>query len=125
MRSRAGKGRLPCQHLVAHHCQRVDIGPCVNVAFARDLFRRHVARRADAGSDIRKTVAAGCFVERAGDTEIGEQCVAVLQEDVFRLDVAVDDTSGVCAGERSGGLGQNADGGIDWELRLAIEQLAE
>jgi hypothetical protein len=64
-------------------------------------------------------------VQCAGDAEVSEECVSVLEKDVLRLDVAVDHACAVRAREGIGCLGEDPDCGPDGECWLALESLAE
>ena len=77
-------------------------------------------------TSVRRLLPVASWSARATPKSASE-CVAVLQEDVLRLDVAVDDAGGMRAGECTGGLGgqEYEMAVIDRELRLAIEELAE
>ncbi len=50
------------------------------------------------------------------DAEVGDQGLAVLQEDVLGLDVAVDDAALVGELERGGDFLGQADRIVDWEV---------
>ena len=54
-----------------------------------------------------------------GDAEVGDQRAAVVQQDVLRLDVAMDDAVAVGVVEGAGDLGGDAHGVGDGELLLA------
>ena len=66
---------------------------------------------------------ACCTAER--DAEVGDQGLAVLQQDVLGLDVAVDDAALVGEVEGGGDFLRQADGVLDRELLLAGEAAAE
>ena len=107
-------------HLEEHRPQGVDVGPAVDVAAVR-LLRGHVLRRPD--DDPGAGDAAG--VERAGDAEVHDLGVAVLVDhDVLRLEVAVDDAQPVGLGQPFGDLPGQADGlGLVEVARPADEAL--
>ena len=73
------------------------------------LLRRHVGRRAERKTGTGQPLGAGGVAHRLGDAEIHHQCVAVGQEDVLRLDVAVDYAALVGLGERVGDLPRQPD----------------
>ncbi len=85
-------GTSPGEHLVQHAGERVEIAPGIR-RLAAGLLRRHVLRRADHEAHPGKFFAAG--LGRPGDPEVGDARVALHQEDVLRLDVAVDHVPGV------------------------------
>ena len=81
------------EHFVEHHAQRVDVRAVVHVCGLLDLLRRHVVRRAhDLPVAGERGVAAASRPEDLGDAEVGDLHPALLvEQDVLRLDVAVDD----------------------------------
>ena len=85
----SGVRRLARQHLVEQAAEAVDIGPGVEAAFAGGLLRAHVARGAEGEAGLRHPVAAG-VAHGQRDAEVGDQRRPVVQQDVLRLDVAVD-----------------------------------
>jgi hypothetical protein len=107
-------------HLVKDDTEGEDVGARVQV-FAPRLFRGHVGhrahRRAGTGQGIlhvlRLGVRAGdgrAVFQQLGETEVEDLGVAARgDEDVGRLDVAVDDTAGVRGVQRIGDL----DGQVD------------
>jgi hypothetical protein len=87
-RGRARIGRRPRQHLVQHHGQRVDVGAGIHGHRPVRLLGAHVGRRAHGRAALGDVFVS---VGGAGDPEIGHQRVAVPgEEQVFRLDVAMD-----------------------------------
>ncbi len=97
------------QHLEEHTAQRVDVGPSIRLA-AGDLLGRHVVDGADDGA-LRGQPGDG--VEPLRDAEVGEVrvllAVADRDQDVRRLDVAVDEPARVGRIERGGELRQQLD----------------
>src|SRR3954471_16913815 len=83
-----GVGDLPGEREVQHAAERVDIGAPVD-GFAADLVRGHEVHRPDPPTR-RGQAALGERV--AGQVEVAEVDLVVgAQEDVRRLDVAVDE----------------------------------
>ena len=60
-----------------------------------------------------------------GDAEVGQPGVALRQEDVLRLDVAVDHVAGVGVLQGLGDLAGDPDGVADRQAAFAAEPLAE
>jgi hypothetical protein len=90
------EGHAPRQHLVENHAQRVEIAAAVDVE-PLDLLRRHVGGRPHREARARAPIAA----EEAGDAEVHDLRRAVrCDDDVGRLDVAVDHPLTVCLVER-------------------------
>ena len=87
-----GERRLADEHLVQHAAEAVDVAPGVDVLAAERLLRAHVVRRADGHAGLGQLLAAG-LAHRPRDAEVGDQRVAAEQQDVLRLDVAVDDAA--------------------------------
>ena len=85
-----GEGRLAGQHLVGHRAQRVHVAAGADVALAHRLLGRHVRRRAERHAGLGHAAAAG-LLHRERDAEVGDQRLAILQQDVLGLDVAMDD----------------------------------
>jgi hypothetical protein len=110
------EGRRAREALVQDAGQRVAVGTRVD-GFAADLFRSEIVERADHLPGVRRGAA-----ELLGDPEVGQVDVAVLiEQDVRRLDVAVDETAAVRGVERARDLGENRDRTIGRELGLAFE----
>ena len=93
---------MAAEHLVQHHAQAVDVSTAVDaVRRAGDLLRRHVRR--SAGDDAEFGTVRPRLVE--AEPEVYEDGAAVRREDdVRRLDVAVEDEPGVGVGQ---GIGQS------------------
>ena len=94
--------RLARQHLVHHAAERVEIAAPVDRSPAA-LLGAHVRRRAGPERGLAPGGRPG-RVERAGDAEIGDDRLAVLEQDVLGLDVPVDDAAAVGVVERAGDL---------------------
>ena len=124
LRGRAGVGRLSGEHLVQHRAEGVDIAPAVELTVGGGLLGAHVLRRAQRKSGLGETPAAG-LGHRARDSEIGHHRRPMSDQDVFRLDVAVNDATpmGIRQGTRR--LGRDADGVVDRELSLALQPVAQ
>jgi hypothetical protein len=108
--------------LEQHAAEREHVRACVEVALAARLLGCHVAGRADGHARARHR---GCPVvrrrhaRRARDAEVEHAQpvdLAVLEEQVARLDVAVDHALGVCDGEALGRVARDGDRLGDIEL---------
>jgi hypothetical protein len=87
-------------HLVHHHAERVEVAAWVGLG-TLGLLRREVRGRTHHRAGLGEVRLRRC-VEGAGDAEVGDlHRAGRADEDVRRLDVAVDETSGV--GEAEGG----------------------
>ena len=120
----AGEGRLTRQHLVGHRAQGVHVAPGTDVALAHRLFGRHVGGRAEGHAGLGHAAAAG-LLHGERDAEVGHEGLAILQQDVLGLDVAMDDAALV--GELEGGRDflRQADRVVDRQLLLPGEAGAE
>ena len=87
---------------------------------ALDLLRREVLRGAE------RRVRRGQVVAGLRDAEVGDEHAAVgRQQDVRRLDVAVDDAAAVRGVERVGDLGQDRDGLARFHGTVLVEVVAQ
>ena len=119
-RGAAAERPLAGGHLVEHHAEREDVGAHVG-RLPLDLLRRHVGDRAEQrpGADDRQRLRRALVDRRlrrahGGDAEVDHLRPAVVgDDDVARLEVAVDDAVGVGraerVGERHGEVEQRAD----------------
>src|SRR5690242_13181320 len=88
------------------HAERIDVGAPIERLTTR-LLGGEVLRRAD---DHIRARLLDVSRDRAGDTEVGDHRVPVLvEEDVVRLDVAMDDPLAVREGQRSGDVDPQPD----------------
>ena len=90
LRRRAGERRLAGEHLVQHAAEAVEVAPPVDRRVAAGLLGAHVGRRADGEAGLGEPLAAGRASARA-IPKSATMRVAVGEQDVLRLDVAVDD----------------------------------
>ena len=85
-------GSSPGQHFVEHHAQGVNVRALVHVLRVLQLFGRHVVRRADGQAAGRQRDLVLGLAEQLGDAEVGDLHPALrVEQDVLRLDVAVQD----------------------------------
>ena len=96
MRRRARESDVARQHFEHHAAQREEVAAAVEVA-ARGLLRAHIRRGADGDADLREHHAGRCRRghQRLANPEVGDDRVAFVEQDVLRLDVAVDDVAPV------------------------------
>ena len=120
----AGVRRVPGQHLVHHAGEAVQVAAPVEIVRADRLFGAHVHRRAERDPRLRDRRVLGRALHPR-DPEIGHDGDAALEEDVLRLDVAVDDPLVVRPLERAGHLDADAHGRVDGELPLAPDPVAQ
>ena len=86
-----------------HRAECVDVHACIECALACGLLGRHVLGRAEREAGARHPVGA-CLLQRQRNAEIRDEGVAVLQQDVLGLDVAVNDAVRMGIAERVGDL---------------------
>ena len=123
LRRRSRKGRLARQHLEAHNGECVDIGARIDVILAGELFGRHVRRGAGGHPCAREARIIRGLLERTRNAEVGQQRVPILQQDVLRLDVAMDEPARVCLGQRVSDLRQYSNRVANGQLSLSVETL--
>ena len=126
----AVEGDVAREHLVEHDAERVDVRLAVDVVAER-LLGRDVVR----GAEHAALGGQAAVVHRAGDAEVGDLGRALLvDEDVLRLDVAVDDAAPVRGAERAGDLDRVGDRLVDRQApepadpvleRLALDVLED
>ncbi len=111
------------QALVEHQPERVQVGTAVELAAAH-LLGREVLRRAHHHVVAGQVLAGG--VESLGDPEVGEHHTPVGgDEDVARLDVAVDEAGTVGGIECGGDARADVDRQLRAQPRLDVEELAQ
>ena len=120
----AGERRPPRDHLVEEAGERVDVAARVDVA-PRDLLGRHVERRADDLAGARQLLGAGDGgdfrqpevdqLRRLAHLAIGSE------DDVGRLEIAMDDAGGVRRVEPPGQARRDVHRALDRHRLLARE----
>ena len=97
----ARNGGRPVAHGVEDAAEAEQVA-AASTGVAAGLLGRHVVRRAGQVAGVREAGVVG----RAGQAKVGEQrpLDALLQQDVRRLHVAVDEALGVGGGQAGGGL---------------------
>ncbi len=116
----ASERRVACEHLVDHRSQGVHVRAGGDLPLAHRLLRAHVLRGAQRHPGFGHPGAAR-LARRQGDSEVRHQRPAVVQQDVFRLDVPVDDLVAVGVIEGGGHFGRDPHRVGHRELLLPIE----
>ena len=113
---------MPGAHRIQHAAQAEEVGPVVDRLAAR-LLGRHVLRRPGHHAALR---LAG-VVDGAGQPEVGDldPLDAVLQQDVRRLDVAMDQALGMRGGQSQRRLHADAQDLLDAQRAVAVDPLLE
>ena len=70
-------------------------------------------------------LADAALAQRLGEAEVGEEGALAFDQDVVRLDVAVDDAGGVGGVERFGDLAEQGDGARRRQRPLAVDRPAQ
>ena len=117
----AHERRAPDERLEQHATEGVDVESLVE-RLGAELLGRHVGRGPEGGAGRGQTRLVGGLAD-VDDPEVGEvDEVAGGQQDVRRLDVAVDDAGPVRRVERVGDLLDDADGPFRWQRAVGGEQ---
>ncbi len=125
LRRSSGERRLAGQHFVQHHPERVHIGPGIDVVLARGLLRTHVLRRADADAGLGQPDSAFADAPDKRYAEVGDQSAAVVEQNVVRLDVAMDHAAPVGILQPGGDFSRDPDRLRHRQLGFALEPGAE
>ena len=116
-------GRLRRKHLIRHRTQRILIRSRIELAVAGRLLRAHVVRSAEGKAGLGYPGAA-CLGHGQRDAEVGDHRLAGLQQDVLRLQVAVNDAlaMGVIQGVRQ--QGEQTNRLLDRQLHVRLTSRA-
>ena len=118
---RRGERRASGQHLVGEDADGVDVGPVVHVRIGRGLLGRHVGGRAERDAERGERGRAARRAHCLGDAEVGDYGVAIGEQDIVGLDVAVDNAVPVGEGEGVHHLAQDLGGLRHRQLAFAGE----
>jgi hypothetical protein len=124
LRSRRAEWRLPREHLVQEARETVLIAPPVEVALRHRLLGTHVEGRTE-GDPALSQLLLGTRRECSRNSEVGHNGMPVLEKNVLRLDVAMDQAAAVRVVECVGDLTGDADGLVDRQLMLAVHPRAK
>ena len=120
-----GERRPARQGVVEGAAERVDVAAHVGVARLERLLRRDVVERPQRYAGLRQ-ILAGVPLEAAGEAHIDELGpTRGGNDDVRRLDVAVDDAPAGRVGESGGDLEHVVDGLADGQPAPPLEQDAQ
>ncbi len=106
------------QHLVRHAGEAVEIAAPIEVRVRRRLLRAHIAGCPHRHPRLRQAVPLRRR-DRPTDAKIRDQRVPAAQEDVLRLDVAVDDVMAMGEAQGVGDLAGDRERIVERELSLA------
>jgi len=116
--------RVTDEHLVENAPQGVHVGGNPDRLVAGGLLGTHVVRRAEAQARLGEPAPAR-DTHGQRDAEVRDHGLPVLEQDVGRLDVAVDDTLPVRIVQSLGHVGRNAHRLVHRKLVLAVELLPQ
>ena len=120
LRGSAGERWLAREHLVQHAADRVHVARGIRIPIRRRLLGAHVIRGAEAQTRFREAPATR-LLHRQRDPEVRHHRLPVVQQNVRRLDVAVDYVVPVRVVERAGDGAGDGDGLIDGQLLLPFD----
>jgi hypothetical protein len=123
-------GPPPREKLEEHHPEGPHVRARVDVARGAHLLRGHVERRAEHGPRLGEAPAAGAVPERLGHAEVehlhpGAAADGSREEEVLRLEIAVNDARGVRLGHRLASLGDVLGDHLDGERARVAQHGAE
>ena len=116
--------RIAHQHLVGHRAERVNVRASIDYAIAGGLLRTHVMRRSQRKAGLRDA-AAPRVAHGQRDAEIRDQRLPFMQEDILRLEIAVNHVVSMRIVERAGDAAGDAHGLLDRKLLLAIQPMTK
>ncbi len=119
----AGEGRDAGEHLVERRAQRVEVAAVVDLLLPERLLGGHVVGRPVGVAGARERPLADAWANEPEVAELGEALRG--DQDVARLDVAVDEARGVGVLEGAGDLGGEVDRLLLGETPLLAEDLLE
>ena len=116
--------RLAQQHLIGHRAKRIDIASRGDLPLPHRLLGAHVVRGAQRHPGLGHPGAAGT-AHGQGDAEVGDEGGAVVEEDVLRLDVAVDDAVAVGVIQRRGNFARDPNRVRNRQLFLPVQPISQ
>ena len=118
-----GERRVAQQHLVQYAARGKHVAPRRDVPFAHRLLGAHVLRRPQREAGLGHPWPGAARRER--DAEVGHQRPSIVQQDVLRFDVAMDDVMPVGVVQRIQHLPRDPDRLADGELAFPVEPVPE
>src|SRR5262249_49999439 len=98
---RSSERRLAGKHLVCNDAERVDVAAVIDASLTHRLLGAHVLRTPERNPSLCETLLTG-MLHGERNTEVRDERVTVLEENVLRLDVAVNDAVRVGMRQRIG-----------------------
>ena len=124
LRRAPGVRRLAGEHFIQDRRERVDVRSAIDRSFAGCLLGAHVLRRPQGNPGLRQSRATGVR-HRERDTEIRNNRLTSLEQDVLGLHVAVDHAARMGVLQRMRRSERNAYCFVDGELLLARQACAQ
>ncbi len=123
-------GELPREHLVEDDSHRVDVRATIDGGIAPELLGRHVRRRAHGGARLGQLREGIRPEEQSRDPEVEDldplrALIRLREEDVGRLEIAVDDAAGVHRAERLEELDGERDRAVGGQGPFPLQALVE
>lgn len=88
----AAEGEFASEHFVEYDAEGIDIGAVIDQGGILELLGRHVVRCAEGCAGAGESDGTFFFTDDFGDAEVGDlHASAGVEEDVFGLDIAVED----------------------------------
>src|SRR6185437_13481394 len=125
LRRRPDEGRIAAEQLVRDARQRVDVTARIEMPVPGHLLGAHVRRRAHRNAGAREPLRSAGTRDGQRDPEISQHGLAVMQQDIFGFDVAVQDAVPVRVVEGTGERPDHVDRLVDGQGTLALEPAAQ
>src|SRR2546423_343230 len=116
----ASERRFSDQHLVQNAAKTVDVGAAIERLVSKELLGTHIRWSPRPAHPRARESLNSSHVDRARDAEIGDDSVSAGEQNIFRLDVAVDDSLRVRVRQPIRGLAADLYRRVDWQLPFAI-----
>ena len=100
-----------------------NVGACGDVSLAHRLLGAHILRCANADAAFRQPQITPAAFER--DAEIGDQRAMLMEKDVLRFHVAVDEATTMGVVQGTGDIAGDSHSISDRELSLAVQSIPQ
>ena len=121
----AAERGLASQKFVCHDAECVDVAPAID-GRRRDLLWRHVGGRAyHQARTGHRLIPGDVRGDRASHAEVRQEHMPTRQQDVVRLDVAMNDAGGVRVGQHIRHFSKNSNGVGNGQRPLTTKPAAE
>lgn len=117
------EGWFTGQHLEENAAERIDVGAAVELVIAGGALGAHVSRCPQRRSGYSQRIRRSR--NRARNTEISNERVAMVEQDILGLHIAVDDPAAVRVGQCVADLAGDAQRVVDRKLFLSFKAASE